>query len=142
MLEHFYPTEKKVVREETKPKSSTRDTPRVQTRPVIGLCSLACLPVLSPAMMDKIRSHLPFSIQADNFWLKYSSLRDGFSLDKIFFQLKHSHKNVLAVETCDGNIFGAYTYSKWHADKKSTIDRATHSCGTCLETRTIETVKP
>jgi len=116
-LEHFYP-KKKVAHKETKPKPSTHDTPKVLTQPVIGLRSLSYRPVLSPAMMDKFRSHLPFSIQADNFWLKYSSLRDGFSIDKILFQLKHSHKNILAIETRDGDIFGAYTNSRWHTDKK------------------------
>jgi hypothetical protein len=37
----------------------------------------ACRPhVLSPPMMDALRPHLPFAVQFDNFWLKYSMIRD------------------------------------------------------------------
>lgn len=38
---------------------------------------LECQPhVLSLPMMDVLRSRLPFVIQQDNYWLKYSMIRD------------------------------------------------------------------
>ena len=73
-----------------------------------------CAPhVLTPPMMRALRPHLPTSIQCDNFWLKYSLLRDGASLETMVHQLRNSTRTVLAVETTDGHVLGAVCSSPW-----------------------------
>lgn len=39
--------------------------------------------VLSPPIMDALRPHMPFAVQHDNFWLKYSMVRDGADLETL-----------------------------------------------------------
>jgi len=73
-----------------------------------------CQPhVLSPPLMDALRPHLPFVCQQDNFWLKFSSLRDGFSLRSLLHKSRGSARTIVAVETMDGKVFGAFTSSPW-----------------------------
>jgi len=67
---------------------------------------------------------MPYAIQEDNYWLKYSSDRDGSSIRCLLTKCKHSTKNVLAIQTTDGNIFGAFTNSRWRANGK-------HFYGSC-----------
>ena len=74
-----------------------------------------CSPhVLSPPIMHALRAGLPVAIQHDNFWLKYSMLRDGTSMRIMLQKIRSSTRTVLAIETMDGDVFGAYTSSPWH----------------------------
>ena len=73
-----------------------------------------CQPhVLSPPIMDALRPHLPFVVQQDNFWLKYSSLRDGFSMRSFLSKSRISQRTIVAVETMNGDIIGSFTSSPW-----------------------------
>eukprot|EP00521_Asterionellopsis_glacialis_P016593 CAMPEP_0195292830 /NCGR_PEP_ID=MMETSP0707-20130614/10978_1 /TAXON_ID=33640 /ORGANISM="Asterionellopsis glacialis, Strain CCMP134" /LENGTH=467 /DNA_ID=CAMNT_0040353407 /DNA_START=21 /DNA_END=1424 /DNA_ORIENTATION=- len=73
-----------------------------------------CQPhVLSPPIMDALRSHFPFAVQEDNFWLKYSMMRDGASMRSLLKHVKGSARTILAIETMDGDVFGSFTSSPW-----------------------------
>lgn len=79
-----------------------------------GVDDPECQPhVLSPPIMDALRAHLPFVVQQDNFWLKYSSLRDGFSMRAFLHKSRGSAKTIVAVETLEGDVFGAFASSPW-----------------------------
>lgn len=69
--------------------------------------------VLSPPIMDSLRPHLPYSVQQDNFWLKYSLMRDGCSLYALLRGVRSSARTILAIETMDGDVFGSFTSSPW-----------------------------
>lgn len=85
---------------------------------ILGTSSrdLDCQPhVLSPSNMDALRSHLPFAVQHDNFWLKYSMARDGASMRTLLEKVRSSSRTVMAIETTDGDVFGAFTASPWRS---------------------------
>jgi hypothetical protein len=63
--------------------------------------------------MDGLRVHLPFAVQQDNFWLKYSKVRDGASMRALLRKVRSSARTVIAIETMDGGVFGAFTSSPW-----------------------------
>jgi hypothetical protein len=69
--------------------------------------------VLSPLLMKCLRDHLPYALREENYWLKYSLVRDGASLDVIFKNLRHSRHTVLAIETTEGEVFGSFTGHAW-----------------------------
>ena len=69
--------------------------------------------VVSPLLMKCLRDHLPYALREENFWLKYSLVRDGASLDVIFKNLRHSQHTVLAIETTQGEVFGSFTGNAW-----------------------------
>jgi hypothetical protein len=69
--------------------------------------------VLSPLLMKCLRDHLPYALREENFWLKYSLVRDGASLEVILRNLRHSQHTVLAIETTEGEVFGSFTGHAW-----------------------------
>eukprot|EP00567_Pseudictyota_dubia_P001087 CAMPEP_0197465068 /NCGR_PEP_ID=MMETSP1175-20131217/64351_1 /TAXON_ID=1003142 /ORGANISM="Triceratium dubium, Strain CCMP147" /LENGTH=300 /DNA_ID=CAMNT_0043001073 /DNA_START=188 /DNA_END=1090 /DNA_ORIENTATION=+ len=75
--------------------------------------------VLSPAIMNALRPHMPFAAQCDNFWLKYSMVRDGASLETpMLHKVRGSTRTIIAIETTDGNVFGSFTSSPWHTSSR------------------------
>mmetsp|Transcript_18941 Transcript_18941/g.31361 ORF Transcript_18941/g.31361 Transcript_18941/m.31361 type:complete len:487 (-) Transcript_18941:115-1575(-) len=73
-----------------------------------------CQPhVLSPPIMDALRVHLPLAVQQDNFWLRYSMIRDGASMRTLLQKVRSSARTVMAIETMEGDVFGAFTSSPW-----------------------------
>ena len=90
------------------------DDPLIYT--ILGTCAhdLDCQPhVLSPPMMDAMRPHMPFSVQQDNFWLKYSLTRDGSSMISLLQRIRGSARTIVAIETLEGDVLGAFTSSPW-----------------------------
>jgi hypothetical protein len=69
--------------------------------------------VLSPPIMDALRPHLPYVVQHDNFWLKFSSQQDGMSLRSLLHKSRGSARTIVAIETMDGNVLGSFTSSPW-----------------------------
>mmetsp|Transcript_32940 Transcript_32940/g.48325 ORF Transcript_32940/g.48325 Transcript_32940/m.48325 type:complete len:484 (-) Transcript_32940:83-1534(-) len=69
--------------------------------------------VLSPPLMDSLRPHMPYAIREDNYWLKYSLVRDGSSMEVLLSKVRSSTRTVLAIETMDGEVFGAFTSAPW-----------------------------
>ncbi|KAL7546010.1 hypothetical protein ACHAWF_009356 [Thalassiosira exigua] len=72
--------------------------------------------VLSPLLMKCLRDHLPYALREENFWLRYSLVRDGASLEVIFSAMRHSPHTVLAIETVDGEVLGSFTSSPWRSN--------------------------
>ena len=80
---------------------------------------LMCQPhVLSPPMMDALRPYLPFVVQQDNFWLKYSMVRDGASMRCLLSKVRTSARCLIAIETMDGQIFGSFTSTPFRPNPK------------------------
>ena len=75
---------------------------------------MRCHPhVLSPPLMESLQNFLPESRMADNYWLKYSMVRDGASLHTLLRSVRGSQSTILAIETTDGQVFGSYTSTPW-----------------------------
>lgn len=70
--------------------------------------------VLTMSIMDSMQPYLPYSKQGEGFWLKYSMVRDGANLRTVLDKTKRSSYTILAVETLDGEVFGAFTAKPWH----------------------------
>ncbi|GKY99431.1 hypothetical protein MPSEU_000897700 [Mayamaea pseudoterrestris] len=74
----------------------------------------SCHPhVLSPPLMDSLMSHVPKKIHNENYWLKFSLVRDGASLHTLQQYTRAATCTILAVETTQGQVFGSFTSSPW-----------------------------
>lgn len=73
--------------------------------------------VLSPPIMDALRAYLPFAVQRDNFWLKYSMVQDGASMRVLSSKVRNSARTILAIETDRGDVFGSFTSSPWRIQR-------------------------
>ncbi len=73
--------------------------------------------VLSPPMIDCLRTSLPFAVAEDNFWLKYNLSQDGASLDALYHSIRQSSKTIVAIETFSGEVFGAFLSSPWRTQR-------------------------
>lgn len=75
---------------------------------------VSCHPhVLSPPLMDSLLAFMPEALMECNYWLKYSLVRDGGNLFTMMRQIRASNATVLAIETVDGCVFGAFTNHSW-----------------------------
>lgn len=75
---------------------------------------------LTQSLMRKLQKRLPYGKKGDSFWLQYSLIRDGASLDSLLDMVYSDKKNtsshicsVLAIETVEGEVFGAYLTQTW-----------------------------
>lgn len=69
--------------------------------------------VLSPPLMESLQSFFPTPNTTDNFWLKYSLIRDGSSLHTFMQHARGAKYSILALETTDGEVFGSFTAEPW-----------------------------
>jgi hypothetical protein len=69
--------------------------------------------VLSPPLMDAIMNFLPQVLHDENYWLKYSLVRDGANLETLKKYSKGSRYTVMAIETPKGEVFGSFTSRSW-----------------------------
>lgn len=69
--------------------------------------------VLSPPLMDSLLNFVPDSLTDQNFWLKFSLVRDGANLDILKRYVRAAPNTILAIETTNGDVFGAFTSSPW-----------------------------
>eukprot|EP00980_Cylindrotheca_fusiformis_P028087 scaffold22578_cov164-Cylindrotheca_fusiformis.AAC.13 len=69
--------------------------------------------VLDLSIMDALQDHLPYSKRGQLFWLRYSMVRDGASMHTLINKTSGSSHNLIAIETMDGEVFGAYTSQPW-----------------------------
>lgn len=78
---------------------------------------------LTQSLMRKLQKHLPYGKRGDSFWLQYSLIRDGASLDSLLDMVhkdsnstgikSNSISSVLAIETVEGEVFGAFLTQTW-----------------------------
>jgi TLD len=69
--------------------------------------------VLSPPLMESLQAFLPHTKSGQNFFLKYSMVRDGASLPALLRRARGVQYTILAVETIDGEVFGSFTAQPW-----------------------------
>jgi len=69
--------------------------------------------VLSPPLMESLQAFLPTTKSGENFFLKYSMIRDGASLQTLLMRARGIQHSILAVETIDGEVFGSFTGQAW-----------------------------
>lgn len=69
--------------------------------------------VLSPPLMESLQAFLPPIKSGENFYLKYSMIRDGASLQTLLKRARGIKYSILAVETIDGEVFGSFTGQAW-----------------------------
>lgn len=70
-------------------------------------------PVLSSPLIAALRQKLPYALSNDQFWMKYSLLRDGASISSLYEQVGGSTYTIIAVESSEGYIFGSFTTQPW-----------------------------
>lgn len=69
--------------------------------------------VLSPPLMESLQAFFPMAKTSDNFWLKYSLVRDGASMHSFMQHARGAQYSILALETVDGEVMGAFTSHPW-----------------------------
>lgn len=69
--------------------------------------------VLSPPLMESLLNFVPESLVDNNFWLKYSLIRDGASLSTLKRYVRAAEHTIIAIESTQGNVFGSFTSSHW-----------------------------
>jgi hypothetical protein len=83
---------------------------------IIGTAAddVSCHPhVMSPPLMESLLHFVPEALSQNNFWLKYSLVRDGPGLWPMLRQVRASDNTFLAIETTDGRVFGSFTCQSW-----------------------------
>lgn len=80
---------------------------------------VSCHPhVLSPPLMESLLAFCPeYTDQSLNLWLKYSLVRDGSGIWAFLRQVRASTSCILAIETTEGHVFGAFTTQPWRLSK-------------------------
>jgi hypothetical protein len=63
--------------------------------------------------MESLSNFLPYSLTHQNFWMKYSLVRDGASLFTLLQNVRASKHTLIALETTGGDVFGAFTSTPW-----------------------------
>jgi hypothetical protein len=69
--------------------------------------------VMSPPLMESLLNFVPGSKAGENYWMKYSLVRDGASLHTFLQYARGTKYSILAIETVDGEVFGAFTGEPW-----------------------------
>jgi hypothetical protein len=69
--------------------------------------------VLDVNIIDHIQEHLPYCKRGELLWLKYSLIRDGASMETMLNKTKRSQYTILAAETQEGEVFGAFVSAPW-----------------------------
>mmetsp|Transcript_264 Transcript_264/g.301 ORF Transcript_264/g.301 Transcript_264/m.301 type:complete len:438 (+) Transcript_264:242-1555(+) len=109
--------------------------------------------ILTSSIMKALRPHLPLCIQEYNFWLKYSMIRDGANIGTLLQKVKSSKRTILAIETMEGDVIGAFTSAPWCTNGSRgyfgsceafvwhTKDSSLSSCATTTCSSTIATTE-
>lgn len=72
--------------------------------------------VLSPPLMESLMNFVPESLSEENWWLKYSLVTDGASLETFRNQAKSSQYTLIAIQTTNGEVFGSFNTSPWQVE--------------------------
>jgi TLD len=68
-------------------------------------------------IVNSIPTTNPTTLSSYNFWLKYSLVRDGPGLWTFLRQVRASAICILAIETTEGHVLGAFTSQPWRLSK-------------------------
>eukprot|EP00980_Cylindrotheca_fusiformis_P009104 scaffold1974_cov75-Cylindrotheca_fusiformis.AAC.1 len=83
---------------------------------ILGTCAddeSASPHVLSPPLMESLTAFLPYTMTEQNFFLRYSLVRDGASMLTFLKRSRGVQHAILALETVDGEVFGCFTGQAW-----------------------------
>ena len=69
--------------------------------------------ILKEELMEELQPYLPLSKKGESFWMLYSMTRDGASLDLLLNKVQDAETTILAIETLDGEVFGAFCTQAW-----------------------------
>jgi hypothetical protein len=69
--------------------------------------------VLTQGIIEALQSSLPWSKRGEAFFLQYSMVRDGASLDTLLDKVRGVQYSVLAIETMNGEVFGGFVGQAW-----------------------------
>ena len=58
--------------------------------------------ILSPPIMSSLFNFIPQKLSSENYWLKYSLLRDGAHLETLLRYVKAATNTIVAIQTVDG----------------------------------------
>lgn len=89
--------------------------------------------VLSPPLMESLEAFFPYNKMGESFWLKYSMVRDGAGLHSLLRHARGSQYTIMAMETTDGEVFGAFLGEPWrknwnyYGSSQSFVWRMRHS---------------
>jgi TLD len=72
--------------------------------------------VLSPPLMDALMTFLPDHLQSQNYWLRYSLVRDGANYETMKKYIHPCKFTIIAIETMKGEVFGSFTSSPWRTN--------------------------
>lgn len=72
--------------------------------------------VLSPPLMDAIMTFLPEKLHCQNFWLRYSLMRDGANFETMLRYIHPCKYTIIAIETTKGEVFGSFTSFPWRTN--------------------------
>jgi hypothetical protein len=64
--------------------------------------------ILTPSWMRQLQRSFPMLKRGDSFWLQYSLIRDGASLETLLKKSATIQHCVLAIETVEGEVLGAF----------------------------------
>ena len=73
---------------------------------------LVCINITDAAadpLMESLFHFLPFPVSEDNYWMKYSLVRDGAIFFKQLQNVRRSKSTLIAIETVDGEVFRSFT---------------------------------
>jgi hypothetical protein len=90
--------------------------------------------VLSPPLMESLQAFLPLTESGDNFWMKYSLVKHGASYFTFLQHARGARYSILAIETVDGEVFGAFvrfpiSFARCiniHVSNHSSVNRPAH----------------
>ena len=63
--------------------------------------------------MESLQPFFPYACSEDNFYLKFSLVRDGASLHSLLQNVRGAKHTIVAIETVEGEVFGAFCSSAW-----------------------------
>ena len=98
------------------PDVESLDEEHRQTFQIIGTAAddLTAQPhVLSPPVMESLMNFVPDALSAENWWLKYSLVRDGASLETMQNYTRAAQYTVIAIQTTKGDVFGSFNTAPW-----------------------------
>jgi hypothetical protein len=86
--------------------------------------------ILTPSWMQQLQRSFPMLKRGDSFWLQYSLIRDGASLEILLEKTATIQHCVLAIETVEGEVLGAFLAqplqrsNQWSGSAESFLWRA------------------
>eukprot|EP00593_Proboscia_inermis_P008828 CAMPEP_0171314094 /NCGR_PEP_ID=MMETSP0816-20121228/48767_1 /TAXON_ID=420281 /ORGANISM="Proboscia inermis, Strain CCAP1064/1" /LENGTH=273 /DNA_ID=CAMNT_0011802535 /DNA_START=102 /DNA_END=923 /DNA_ORIENTATION=+ len=70
--------------------------------------------------MESLEEFVSTAASHQNFWMKYSLVRDGANISTLLKNIRGAKHTIIAIETVKGDVFGSFTSSPWRMTGHST----------------------